>query len=93
MFTGYKTRAWWFLRALGYASDIVDLEDAAEHKKRPSDYDQMLVWAKEMRAAVDAAGAEDDDERLNPIYVDRSGNTLPIYLRSVDIEHFEVAST
>lgn len=93
MFTGYKTRAWWFLRALAYAHDIVDLEDAAPHKKRPSDYDQMLLWAKEMRDAREASGAPSDDERLNPIYVDRSGNTLPIYIKSVPIDAFELAST
>ncbi|HMV70138.1 MAG TPA: hypothetical protein PKA64_25075 [Myxococcota bacterium] len=73
----YKSRAWWALRALAYAADIVDLEDAREAGRgRPGDLDQILVWARELRACMAAAGAPAEDERLTPIYVDRRGELL-----------------
>ena len=80
MFTGYKTRAWWWLSALAFAADIVDLEECPAEFKRAADLDQMIVWSARMRECIKAGNAPDGDERLTPRYVDRSGNTLPAYL-------------
>lgn len=76
----YKSRAWWALRALDYAHDVVDMEDEREAGNgRPSDVDQMIYWTREMHACTAAAHAPDGDERLTPIYVDRAGNLRPEY--------------
>lgn len=74
MDTAYKTRAWWILRALGYAYGAL-----TEAEYKGYNPEQLRIWNAQCDESAANAVAEAGSPCLTRVYVDRSGDLRPEY--------------